>query len=83
MSNTPHTLHEEFPAEVEKISALKVANAHFARLLDEYDAVNDQVHRAEARVDAVTEDHEAELRRKRSEIATATAPAVAACGTAG
>ncbi|MBE0555487.1 MAG: DUF465 domain-containing protein [Rhodobacteraceae bacterium] len=68
MSNTPHTLHEEFPAEVEKISALKVANAHFARLLDEYDAVNDQVHRAEARVDAVTEDHEAELRRKRSHL---------------
>ncbi len=68
MSNTPHTLHEEFPAEVEKISALKVANAHFARLLDEYDAVNDQVHRAEARVDAVTEVHEAELRRKRSHL---------------
>lgn len=68
MSNTPHTLHEEFPAEVEKISALKVANAHFARLLEEYDSVNDQVHRAEARVDAVAEGHEAELRRKRSHL---------------
>ena len=33
MSNTPHTLHDEFPAEAAKISALKVKDAHFAKLL--------------------------------------------------
>lgn len=68
MSNTPHTLQEEFPAESAKLSALKVANAHFAKLLDDYDTVNDQVHRAETRVDAVSEDVEHDLRRKRAHL---------------
>ncbi|QLQ18841.1 MAG: DUF465 domain-containing protein [Exiguobacterium profundum] len=68
MSNTPHTLQEEFPAESEKISALKTANAHFAKLLEDYDSVNDQVHRAESRVDTVTEDVEHDLRKKRSHL---------------
>lgn len=68
MSNTPHTLHEEFPADVEKLHALKVSNAHFARLLSEYDTVNDQVHRAETRVDVLSSDHESELRKKRSHL---------------
>ena len=45
MSNTPHELHEEFPAEAEKIHALKVSNTHFARLADEYHEINRQVHR--------------------------------------
>jgi uncharacterized protein YdcH (DUF465 family) len=38
MSNTPHTLHDEFPADAQKISArLKVSDAHFAKLLVDYD----------------------------------------------
>jgi len=31
MSNTPHTLHDEFPNDALKISALKGSNTHFAR----------------------------------------------------
>lgn len=68
MSNTPHTLHEEFPAEVQKISALKASNAHFAKLLVEYDVVNDKVHRAETRLDLVSEDEEETLRRVRARL---------------
>jgi len=68
MSNTPHTLQEEFPADAERITALKGANAHFARLLEDYDAVNDKVHRAETRLEAVTEDVEQDLRRRRSNL---------------
>ena len=68
MSNTPHTLQDEFPGEAEKISALKVANAHFARLLEDYDAVNDKVHRAEIRLDLITEEDEEGLRRQRSRL---------------
>ncbi len=68
MSNTPHTLQDEFPGEAEKISALKVANAHFARLLEDYDAVNDKVHRAETRLDLITEEDEEGLRRQRSRL---------------
>ena len=65
MSNTPHTLGEEFPTQMQKLSELKVSNAHFARLLAEYDEVNDAVHRAETRVDVITDAAEQALRRKR------------------
>ncbi|MGL4236808.1 YdcH family protein [Tabrizicola sp.] len=68
MSNTPHTLHDEFPAEAQKISALKVANAHFAKLLVDYDVVNDKIHRSETRLDLLTEADEEVLRKTRSHL---------------
>jgi uncharacterized protein len=68
MSNTPHTLHEEFPADAQKISALKAKDAHFAGLLIEYDVVNQKVHRAEARLDAVSETEEETLRKVRARL---------------
>ncbi len=68
MSNTPHTLHDEFPAEAQKISALKASDAHFAKLLTEYDSVNDKVHRAETRLDLLTEVEEETLRKIRSRL---------------
>jgi uncharacterized protein len=68
MSNTPHTLHHEFPAEAQKISALKASDAHFAKLLTDYDTVNDKVHRAETRIDLLTEAEEEVLRKTRSRL---------------
>lgn len=68
MSNTPHTLQEEFPGKAAEISALKVSDTHFARLLSEYDKVNDKVHRAETRLDLLTEAEEEVLRKTRSRI---------------
>ncbi len=68
MSNTPHDLLEDFPAEANRISALKEADAHFARLVEEYHEVNRAVHRAETRVEAVSDEHEAELRKKRAAL---------------
>ena len=65
MSNTPHTLQEEFPADGQKISALKASDAHFAKLLIEYDVINDKVHRAETRLDALSDSEEETLRRVR------------------
>ncbi|KAF0116095.1 MAG: hypothetical protein FD150_580 [Rhodobacteraceae bacterium] len=66
MSNTPHTLHDDFPADAQKISALKASDAQFAKLLTDYDAVNDKVHRAETRLDLVTETDEEVLRKTRA-----------------
>jgi len=68
MSNTPHTLQEEFPNDQEKLHALKLSNAHFAKLLVDYDDVNDKVHRAETRIDAMSDAEEEALRRQRSHI---------------
>lgn len=68
MSNTPHTLDEEFPFDMEKLRALKVSNTRFARLLEDYDEANDKVHRAETRVDVVDTLVEGNLRKQRAAI---------------
>ena len=68
MSNTPHTLHDEFPGQAQKMSALKTADPRFAKLLVEYDAVNDKVHRAETRLDLLTDAEEEALRKTRSHL---------------
>jgi len=68
MSHTPHELHEEFPDKAEKISALKQADAHFARLAEEYHDLNRKVHRAETNVEPVAELVEVEMRKKRAAL---------------
>ncbi len=68
MSDTPHELHEEFPADADKIHALKVSNTHFARLADEYHEINRQVHRAETGVEPVDQFAEVEMRKKRAAL---------------
>lgn len=68
MAHTPHELHEEFPAKAETIRQLKTGNAHFARLADEYHDLNRQVHRAETRVDLMSEEDEEHLRKRRAQL---------------
>jgi len=65
MSHTPHELAEEFPGRAGDIAALKGQNAHFARIVEEYHEVNRAIHRAETRVEPLSDEHEADLRRKR------------------
>ena len=68
MSHTPHELAEEFPEFVEKMSALKVSDAHFAKLAEAYHELNRAVHRAETNVEPLEQLAEAELRKKRSAL---------------
>ena len=77
MSNTPHTLADEFPNQLAQIHALKVSDPAFARLLADYDQVNDQVHRAESRLDALSDDAERALRKRRISIKDAISSALA------
>ena len=65
MSNTPHILGEEFPGQLDQIHALKASDIRFAKLLLEYDEVNDEIHMAETNVIPVTQEHETELRKRR------------------
>jgi uncharacterized protein len=65
MSHVAHELAEEFPEQTDLIHELKTSNAHFARLAEEYHEVNRAIHRAETRVEPVSEEAEQELRRKR------------------
>ena len=68
MSHTPHGLAEEFPAQALKISAMKENDAHFAKLVAEYNTVNEKVHRAETRLDLITEEDEEHLRKHRAHV---------------
>lgn len=77
MSNTPHTLGDEFPGKMDAIHALKIADSEFARLLERYDEVNDQIHRAETRIEAVGENVEHGLRKQRLALKDAIAAALA------
>lgn len=65
MSHTPHELAEEFPEFTDTIHALKTSDAHFARLADEYHEVNRAIHRAEVKVEPVSELEEDAMRKKR------------------
>ena len=65
MSNTPHILGEEFPGQLDQIHALKASDTRFAKLLLEYDEVNDEIHVAETKISPVTHEHETELRKRR------------------
>ncbi len=65
MTHTPHELSEEFPEHAEKIHELKVRDAHFARLAEEYHNVNRQIHRSESRIEPLSDEHEEELRKRR------------------
>lgn len=78
MSNTPHTLGEEFPGKLDAIHALKAKDERFARLLDEYDEVNDKIHLAETRIEPISDQHEAELRKRRLTLKDTIAAALAA-----
>lgn len=66
MSNTPHELHEEFPDQATAISALKTADAHFARLAEEYHEVNGRIHRAETNVEPMDDLAAIDLRKQRA-----------------
>lgn len=66
MSHTPHELIDEFPEYSDKIHELKVGNAHFTKLADEYHEINRTIHRAETYVEPVDELVEVEMRKSRA-----------------
>lgn len=65
MSHTPHELAAEFPDKVAQIHALKIGNAHFARLAEEYHELNREIHRIETDVTPASDDALEELKKKR------------------
>lgn len=68
MAHTPHELAEEFPEHVEKMSEMKVGNAHFARLFDEYHEINRAIHRAETDIEPTDDFNMEDMRKKRMRL---------------
>ncbi len=68
LSHTPHELAEEFPEHIEKMSALKQSDAHFAGLFDSYHDINRSIHRAETNVEPMDSLAEVDLRKQRAQL---------------
>lgn len=60
-----HDLLHEFPQQKEKIHNLKVSDHHFRKLFDEYDEVNNDIHRIETGAEATADEVLDLLRTKR------------------
>ena len=59
MSHVSHEIPDEFPELKEKIHELKMNDAHFSRLYEEYHELNREIHRIEAAgVNVADEDFE-------------------------
>jgi uncharacterized protein len=65
MSHTPHELSEAFPEHHDKIHALKLSSAHFAKLADAYHDLNRAIHRAETDVEPTSDVHLEEMKKQR------------------
>lgn len=65
MTHVPHELHEEFPEAAATLHRLKLEDAHFARLADEYHQVNRAIHRIESDVEAASDARAEELKKRR------------------
>ncbi len=65
MTHTPHDLAEEFPDKIDRIHEMKISNAHFRRLMEEYHEVNLAVHRAETDIEPTDDFHMTEMRKQR------------------
>ena len=59
-----HDIVTEFPQFKDKIHALKSSNAHFAKLFEQYDALNHTIARYEGGVGAIT-DEALEIEKKK------------------
>ena len=60
-----HDLVHELPEHRDAIHTLKMNNAHFARLFDEYHEVDHEVHRIEDNIETPSDEYTTERKAKR------------------
>ncbi|CCG53871.1 Protein of unknown function [Flavobacterium indicum GPTSA100-9 = DSM 17447] len=60
-----HILTEEFPEFAEKIHTLKVEDAHFKKLFDEFDELDHEIYRIESDAEPAADETLNDLRVKR------------------
>ncbi len=63
-----HDLAHEFPEHKERIHALKMENAHFAKQFDAYHAVNKDIEALENNESPVADETLEELKKQRLEL---------------
>ncbi len=65
MLTEKHDLLHEFPEHRDAIHELKLSDAHFARLFDEYHDVDHEVHRIETGIENTSDDYLEERKKLR------------------
>ncbi len=60
-----HRLAQEFPEFRDQIHELKMNDNHFARLLGEYEGVDNEIYRIEEQIETPSDDYTEELKQKR------------------
>ncbi|MDT8405273.1 YdcH family protein [Sulfuriflexus sp.] len=60
-----HHLATEFPEYKEQIHKLKADDAHFSKLHDEYNALDDEIYRIEEGIETTADDYLETLKKKR------------------
>ena len=65
MLGEKHDLIHEFPEFKDKIHQLKVSNAQFAKLFDEYHEIEHEVRRIEEGIETTSDDYLEEQKKKR------------------
>jgi len=68
MINEHHDLIHEFPEHRERIREMKMQDAHFSRLFDEYHEVTKTVEKMEAEIEPVCTRTEEEAKMKRLQL---------------
>jgi uncharacterized protein YdcH (DUF465 family) len=60
-----HDLLHELPEYKDKIHEMKLSNAHFAKLFDQYHEVDHEVRRIEQGIETPADDYTEEVKKKR------------------
>ena len=78
MTLDPHDLTHEFPAQADKIHALKSDNTHFQKLAQRYEELNKEVVQIEEGVRAVDDQHLETPKKERLQLKDQIAAQLAA-----
>lgn len=65
MLGEQHDLVHELPGFENRIQALKASNSHFAKLLEEHDAIDQHILRCETEVEVHADDYVVDLKKRR------------------
>ena len=58
-------LADEFPEHKETIHQLKASNAHFAKLVDQFEAVDKEIYRIEEQIETPSDEYTEEKKKQR------------------
>ena len=61
-----HDLAHEFPDYKDKIHALKISDAHFEKLHQEYEMIDKEIYRIEQQIETPSDEYTEQLKKKRA-----------------